>query len=72
MALIHHATRASRDAKLIRAIAIANLVEDGALLVLAVVGLLAGTFASTGLLLVAAFGGEVLLNAWLVRLFARD
>ncbi|NUO54854.1 MAG: hypothetical protein HOV80_38935 [Polyangiaceae bacterium] len=72
VALIHHATRDSRDAKLIRAIAIANVVEDGSLLVLTVLGIVTGTFALTGLMLAFAFVGEVWLNVWLVRRFSGD
>jgi hypothetical protein len=72
VALVHHALRSSHDAKLIRAIALANVVEDGALLILTIAGIVAGTFSLNGLVLLAAFGGEVLLNVWLVRLFSRD
>jgi hypothetical protein len=70
VALVHHALRSSRDPKLIRSIAIANVVEDGALLILTITGIMTGTFSLNGLVLVAAFGGEVLLNAWLVRRFS--
>lgn len=72
VALIHHATRASRDAKLIRAIALANVVEDGSLLVLTIIGIATGTFALSGLLLASAFAGEVGLNVWLARRFSND
>ncbi len=72
VALMHHATKRSRDVRVVRGVIVANLVEDGLLCLLSVLALASGTFAPTGLLLVAAFGGEVALNAWLLTRFMRE
>lgn len=70
VAFVHHATRSTREARLVRAVAFANLVEDGILCILSIAGVAAGTFSTMGLVLACAFGGEVLLNAWLYRRFS--
>lgn len=65
VAAIHLAIKRSRDASLIRAVVLANLLEDGLLAIFSVHATLTGAFGSLGWLLVAAFGAEVLFNLWL-------
>ena len=65
VAAIHLALRRSRDASVVRAIAVANLLEDGLLAIFSVHATLTGAFGSMGWALVAAFGAEVAFNAWI-------
>jgi len=62
---IHLALRRSRDPALVRALVLANALEDGLLAIFSVHATLTGAFGSMGWALVAAFGAEVAFNAWI-------
>lgn len=66
VAVVHALSRSGANAVTIRAIAVANVVEDGSLAVLSTLAVLGGTMHATGWILAALFGGEVVLNGWIL------
>ncbi len=59
-------TRHTHHVMTVRGITIANIVEDGLLCLLSILGLAAGTLGGLSWLLILVFAGEVVLNTYVL------